>query len=97
MRMAAVETAPVADTRRDFISVTSTHEARQKKMYGISVAITEIVASWSKWLEKSRSAALVAQPAIRADAGVPRWVKSWIFGTENWADMDWSIREVPII
>jgi hypothetical protein len=32
MRIAAVEMAPVADTRRDFISVTSTHEARQKKM-----------------------------------------------------------------
>ena len=31
------------------------------------------------------------------DVGVPCGVKFWIFGTENHADMDWSIREVPII
>jgi hypothetical protein len=32
IRIAAVEIAPTADTSRDLVSVTSTHEERQKKM-----------------------------------------------------------------
>jgi hypothetical protein len=32
MRIAAVEIAPAAETRRALVSVTRTHEARQKKM-----------------------------------------------------------------
>ena len=45
IRIKVVEIAPAADTRRALVSFTSTHEARQKKMYGISVVITEMVAS----------------------------------------------------
>jgi hypothetical protein len=32
IRIAVVEIAPIADTRRALVSVTRTHEARQKKM-----------------------------------------------------------------
>jgi hypothetical protein len=45
IRIKDVEIAPDADIRRALVSFTSTHEARQKKMYGISVVITEMVAS----------------------------------------------------
>jgi hypothetical protein len=45
IRIKDVEIAPDADIRRALVSFTRTHEARQKKMYGISVVITEMVAS----------------------------------------------------
>jgi len=82
-RIPVVEITPKRAISRDFISITSAQEARQKKMYGIRVVITEIVASWAKWLEKSRRAALIPHAAMSATAGVPLLFRSWIFGMEN--------------
>jgi len=54
-----------------------------------------MVASWSKWLEKSRRPPLIPHPAISAGAGVPREFKFLRTGIENSDDIDCSIREVP--
>jgi hypothetical protein len=69
----------------------------QKKMYGMSVVITDIVASVSKWLEMKRSSPLATHPVISAFTGVPCRLKSLIFGTENRSESEWRIREVAII
>jgi hypothetical protein len=44
-RIPAVDTAPVREMMRVENFGTSTHEQRQKKMYGMSVVITEMLAS----------------------------------------------------
>jgi hypothetical protein len=96
-RMDAVESAPAAAIRRVFGSFTRIQAAIQKKMYGIRVVITEIMASASKRLETKRRRPLAPHPMTSAFTGVPRRLKSLIFGMENRSERVWRIREVAMI
>ena len=96
-RIDAVESTPAAAIRRAFRSVTRIQAAIQKKMYGIRVVITEIVASDSKRLETKRRSPLATHPITSAFTGVPCRLKSLIPGTENRTERVWRIREVAMI
>jgi len=69
--MAAAESLPVRAIWWDFRSGTRIQAAVQKKIHGIRVVITEIVASASKWLDASRRSPLATQLTTGATAGVP--------------------------
>ena len=69
--MAAVESMPVRAIMRGLFSGTRIQAAIQKKIYGIRVVMTAIVASASKWLDASRRSPLATQLTISATAGVP--------------------------
>ncbi len=71
IRIATVEITPAAAIMRAFLSATRIQAAKQKKMYGIRVVITEIVASASNRLETRSSSPLATQPSTIAKAGVP--------------------------
>jgi hypothetical protein len=70
-RIPVVESMPAPAIRRTFRSTTRIQAALQKKIYGTSVVITDIVASVPKWLERKRRTPLVTHPVIRAFTGVP--------------------------
>jgi len=96
-RIAIVDNIPAAATKRTFLSVTSIQAVTQKKMYGMSVVITEIVASDSKRLETRRREPLTRHPITSAFTGVPRRLRSRSFGMENLSEIVWRIRDVAII
>ena len=69
--MAAVESIPVRAIMRDLCSGTRIQAAIQKKIYGIRVVMTAIVASSSKWLDASRRSPLATQLTTSATGGFP--------------------------
>lgn len=82
MRIAAVDSAPTPATIRDLAAGTDTHALIQKKMYGISVVMTAMLASRSNRLVKKRSPALAPQLTIRETTGVPRLPRRERYGRE---------------
>jgi hypothetical protein len=96
-RIAVFDNIPAAATRRAFLSATSIQAVIQKKIYGTSVMITDIVASASKRLETRRRNPLTAHPTTSAFTSVPYRLRFLIFGMENLSERVWRIREVAII